>query len=229
MSKIFVNIDGVVYGPYTARQLMKHDLLPDVAVKDEGMNAWVPASSLNLNDLAKRELAEELAAVQPKPQEPDQSPRSQWSCQPQQPQQSARPLIGVHEVKAEPEAASSRAEISEPASQAPQTVFPPEIEFKANLNKGFTSKGGKLIITPEQLIFRPHAVNIGNRDESVYEIKDITGYNRGVLTFMHIYFRNAQRVKFVVWDKGGVIEALELRRQAYFKSRGIEVPQLIKQ
>lgn len=94
----------------------------------------------------------------------------------------------------------------------PATNFP-ELEFAANFNKGLNSQGGKLYITSTQLIFRPHSFNLGNLDEKVYEIKDITGYKKGFLTFFYIMFRNGSRIKLTVNDKSGVIQALEERRK----------------
>ena len=92
--------------------------------------------------------------------------------------------------------------------------FPDLIEHKANFNSGLNSIGGKIIITPTQLIFRAHAINFGNLNDRIYEIKDITGYKKGVLTFLYISFSNGKDIKLTVWNKDEIINQLEERRRA---------------
>ncbi len=92
--------------------------------------------------------------------------------------------------------------------------FPEFIEHKANFNTGWNSIGGKLIITPTQLIFRAHAFNFGDKSDRIFEIKDIVGYKKGFLTFLYISFRDGNTIKLTVWGKDELIRQLEERRQA---------------
>ena len=100
---------------------------------------------------------------------------------------------------------------------ANQSVFPDVIEHKANFNTGLVSIGGKLIVTPTQLIFRAHSFNIGDTSERVFEIKDIVGYKKGFLSFFYISFRDGNTIKLSVWGKDELIKQLEERRQSLIK------------
>lgn len=100
------------------------------------------------------------------------------------------------------------------ASQRPaQPSFPAFIEHKANFNVGMNSIGGKIVITPTQLIFRAHAFNFGDLSDRVFEIKDIIGYKKGFLSFLYISFRNGPDIKLTVWGKDEIINQLEARRR----------------
>ncbi len=92
--------------------------------------------------------------------------------------------------------------------------FPPEITFNANLQDGLNALGGKIIITPELLVFRPHALNFGDMSDRVFQIKDIVGYNKGFLTRFSVKLSNGMSIKFAVWQKQRIIDALEERRKA---------------
>ena len=100
-----------------------------------------------------------------------------------------------------------------PKAPVASSPFPEILQFKANLNEGMLSTGGNLVITPTQLIFRPHAINVGNRNHRVYEISEIVGYKKGMLTFMDILFRNGLTIKLTVWNKQKIIDELEARRK----------------
>lgn len=89
----------------------------------------------------------------------------------------------------------------------------PEIEYAANFNEGINSIGGKLIITSELLIFKAHKLNFGDLSERIFYIKDIVGYRKGMLTFLHISFADGRTIKLTVWNKQEVIDELEKRRR----------------
>ncbi len=91
-------------------------------------------------------------------------------------------------------------------------LFPAEISFFANYHIGIISQGGKLIITPTQLIFRPHSVNLGDLSDKVFNIKDVVDYRKGFLTFFYIRFSNGQEVKLNVWKKQRIIDEIEARK-----------------
>ncbi len=92
--------------------------------------------------------------------------------------------------------------------------FPAEITFAANFNETSNSLGGKLIITPQLLVFRPHSLNIGDLSDRIFDIRNITGYKKGFMTFLFIYFNNGQTISLSVWKKQQIIDELEIRRQS---------------
>ncbi len=92
--------------------------------------------------------------------------------------------------------------------------FPDQITFQANFNEGILSIGGKLVITPTQLIFKAHKVNIGDLSDRIFNIKDITGYRKSMLTFMYITFADGKEIKLTVWKKQTIINELEARKAA---------------
>lgn len=91
--------------------------------------------------------------------------------------------------------------------------FPCEIEYMANFNEGMNSIGCKLIITSDQLIFRVHSLNFGDLSNRVFNIKDIVGYRKGILSFMYISFVDGREIKLTVWKKQEIINELENRKQ----------------
>lgn len=99
------------------------------------------------------------------------------------------------------------------SNQRPQQ-FPAEISFPANFNDFGNSIGGKLIITPEYLVFRPHKLNFGDKSERVFELRTVSGYKKGFLTLLYIYFNNGHRICLTVWKKQQVIEEIEARKSA---------------
>lgn len=93
--------------------------------------------------------------------------------------------------------------------------FPEQITFMANFNEpSGNSLGGKLIITPQLLVFRPHSVNFGDLSDRVFDIRNITGYKKGFLTFLHIYFNDRPAICLSVWKKQQIIDELENRKRA---------------
>lgn len=94
-----------------------------------------------------------------------------------------------------------------------QHLFPEFVEHKANFNTGLNSIGGKIIITPTQLIFKAHSFNLGDLSDRIFEIKDIIGYKKGFLSFLYISFNDGKTIKLTVWGKDNIIHQLEERRQ----------------
>lgn len=93
------------------------------------------------------------------------------------------------------------------------TEFPNFIEHKANFNSGIISIGGKILITPTQLIFRAHSLNFGNLEDKIFEIRNFIGYKKGLLTFLTIFFSDGKKIKLTVWGKDEIINQLENRRR----------------
>ncbi len=98
------------------------------------------------------------------------------------------------------------------SSDSLRGLFPADLEYQANFNEGLLSIGGKIIITPEQLIFKAHSINIGDLSDRIFNIKDIIGYRKGLLTFMFIRFSDGREIKLTVWKKQEIIDELEKRK-----------------
>lgn len=99
-------------------------------------------------------------------------------------------------------------------SQGNSGQIPQSIEFKASLNEGLLSQGGKIIITPTQFIFHPFSFNIGDKKDRIFNIADITNYTREAIpTWLDIYFNNKCYL-FIVFSRERIILELEKRRWA---------------
>lgn len=68
--------------------------------------------------------------------------------------------------------------------------FPAEITYVANFNEGINFIGGKIVITPELLIFRSHSINFGELSDRIFNIKDIVGYRiRYIINCVYFFYR----------------------------------------
>lgn len=198
MKKFHIRMDEDIFGPYSAKEILALDLLPDIMVTEVSMDTWLPASQFDFESIAKQELLSRL--------------------------QSTPTNTETDSIQAKKEALKRRLQNSGnlyiPPKSVPTSVvendtsamFPPEVTFKANFNEGINSIGGKLIITPTQLIFKAHSLNFGDLSDRVFNITDICGYEKGILTFMYILFKDGRKIKLTVWDKQGIINELEARR-----------------
>lgn len=74
--------------------------------------------------------------------------------------------------------------------------------------------GGVLHITPSQIRFYPHDLNIGNVTNRAWEIRNVAGFKKGMLTFLYINFNDGSRIKLTVWKKNDIIREIEARRQS---------------
>lgn len=194
--KFHIRMDGDIFGPYSAKEILSLELLPDIMVTEVSMDSWLPASEFDFSDLAKKELLEKLQAT----------PTNE----------------NVSEIDIRKEELKKRLQnngnIAGPNTQfnVQENVyiqtFPQEITYNANLNEGLNSIGGKLIITPSQFVFHPHKVNFGDLSDRVFNISDIVGYEKGFLSFMYIKLKDGRKIKLTVWDKQGIINELEARR-----------------
>ena len=54
--KFYVQMEGVTYGPYSAKAIKELDLLDDILVTEESMNGqWLPASKFDFDDMIRKE------------------------------------------------------------------------------------------------------------------------------------------------------------------------------
>ena len=98
-------------------------------------------------------------------------------------------------------------------SDEPDGYFPSAIEYMANFNEGANAIGGKLIITPDQIIFKAHKFNFGNLSDRIFKIQDVSGYRKGILTYLYIKFNDGREIKLAVWKKQEIITEIENRRK----------------
>lgn len=189
-------MDGDVFGPYSAKEILSLDLLPDIMVTEVSMDAWLPASEFDFADLAKKELLEKLQTT------PTNENVSEIDIRKKELKKRLQNNGNI---------AESNAQFIVQENVHLQ-IFPQEITYSANFNEGLNSIGGKLIITPLQFIFHPHKINFGDLSDRIFNICDIVGYEKGILSFMYIKLKDGRKIKLTVWDKQGIINELEARR-----------------
>lgn len=196
-------MDGDVFGPYSAKGMMELDILPDLLVTENSIDTWKPASEFDFVALAKEEMLERLKNTAPKNETSPETIIMEKRAA------LKKRLSNANSNMHEPD------EVQECISK--DNLFPSQIEFNANFNEGINSIGGKIIITPTQLIFHAHKLNFGNLSDRIFEIRDICGYEKGVLSFMYIQFINGHKIKLTVWNKTKIINELEARRNQLIK------------
>lgn len=101
------------------------------------------------------------------------------------------------------------------------SIFPDFIERMASVPKFPIFSSGKLIITPTQLIFHPYSVNLGNTRDKIYEIKNIVGYEKGLLTYLYLYLSNGDKLTFTVYGRDEIISELEERRKYIMQNHNL--------
>lgn len=196
-------MDGDVFGPYSAKSMLELDVLPDIMVTEATIDTWQPAGNFDFAALAKQEVLERLKSSSNN----DSGSEASIVLQKRDALKARLKNNGNLNIAGK----------SQPEVMPPSISFPEVIEYKANFNDGMLAIGGKIIITPSQLIFRAHKVNIGDLRDRIYEIGQITGYEKGMLTYLYISFQNGERIKLNVWSKTEIIEQLEARRLALQK------------
>lgn len=104
-----------------------------------------------------------------------------------------------------------------------------DLSFQANYYFGsFMSgaQGGNLHIYDEVAVFRHNKINLGDKDDKVIPIRDISGYKKGILIWLTIFLNNGTDVKLAVWKKDEIVQALEVRRYAIYGKFGQQAPPL---
>lgn len=105
-------------------------------------------------------------------------------------------------------------------------VFP-EVSYAANHQiSSLNSQGGHIWITKNELYFKPHKFNVGDLSQRYIRIQDICGYSKGAFTALSILTKKGYEMKLAVWNKDEIINALESRRQAYYRSKNKSIPPL---
>ena len=103
----------------------------------------------------------------------------------------------------------------------------PELKYQANHKiSSMNAQGGHLWITKDEVVFKPHALNMGPLGKRYIRIQDVIGYKKGSLTNMSIFTKDGYEMAIVVWKKDEIIQAIESRRINYYKSQNMPVPSL---
>ena len=103
----------------------------------------------------------------------------------------------------------------------------PELKYQANHQvSALNAQGGHLWITKDEVVFKPHALNVGPLGKRYIRIQDVVGYKKGALTHMSIFTKSGYEMDIVVWKKDEIINEIEKRRVNHFQSQGLPVPSL---
>lgn len=191
-------MDDDVFGPYSAKGMMELELLPDIMVTEASIDTWKAAENFDFNALAKAQLLERIKAAPTNDNVEIEPTIEQKKAALKERLLSPLPIYAMDDKKSNIQMTANK--------------FPDKLEYKANFNEGINSIGGKIFITPTQLIFHPHSINFGDLSDRVFEISHISGYEKGILSFMYIIFLDGSRIKLTVWNKSEIISQLEARR-----------------
>lgn len=198
MCKFYIRMDDDVFGPYSAKGMMELELLPDIMVTEASIDTWKAAENFDFNALAKAQLLERIKAAPTNDNVEIEPTIEQKKAALKERLLSPLPIYAMDDKKSNIQMTANK--------------FPDKLEYKANFNEGINSIGGKIFITPTQLIFHPHSINFGDLSDRVFEISHISGYEKGILSFMYIIFLDGSRIKLTVWNKSEIISQLEARR-----------------
>ena len=198
MYKFYIRMDDDVFGPYSAKGMMELELLPDIMVTEASIDTWKAAENFDFNALAKAQLLERIKAAPTNDNVEIEPTIEQKKAALKERLLSPLPIYAMDDKKSNIQITANK--------------FPDKLEYKANFNEGINSIGGKIFITPTQLIFHPHSINFGDLSDRVFEISHISGYEKGILSFMYIIFLDGSRIKLTVWNKSEIISQLEARR-----------------
>lgn len=98
--------------------------------------------------------------------------------------------------------------------------FPNEISYTASLREGFNTLNGKLVIYPDKFSFVPQSVfNTGNLSPREWKIVDITGYVKGMITFLDIKMTDNKKIHLAIQWKRKIIKELEARRKYWLEKQ----------
>lgn len=94
----------------------------------------------------------------------------------------------------------------------------PELKYQANHQiSALNSQGGHLWITKEEVVFKPHSLNVGPMGKRYIRIQDIVGYKKGALTHMSIFTKSGYEMDIVVWKK--MKSSMKLKRDVSISSK----------
>lgn len=155
-------MDGDIFSPYSAKGKMKLDMLPDIMATEVSIDTWTIAENFDFANLAKQEVLERLKFA------PTNDVPEVMSTLEQKRKELKARLNNNGNL--------TFPVVKETSFNMPQSDFPERIEFMTTLNEDLNSIGGKIIITPTQLIFHSHSVNFEDLSERDFRISQISGY-----------------------------------------------------
>ena len=109
----------------------------------------------------------------------------------------------------------------------------PELKYPANFICGFWyTQGGHIWINKEEIYFKPHKLNLGDLSKKYIRIQNICGYEKPIFPFayINIHTNSGNKIELYVnaWERRKILNAIEERRKAYFLTRDLPIPELIK-
>lgn len=108
----------------------------------------------------------------------------------------------------------------------------PELTYIASLILNFNTQGGRIWINKEELYFKPHKLNFGDLSKKYIRIQNICGYEKYILPIggfaIHTNNGHIMELHVFLWQREKVLNAIEERRKAYFLTRDLPIPELIK-
>ena len=132
--------------------------------------------------------------------------------------------------KAEPAADNTHNEPMEdqlpPPSPNSKYPFTENISFVGGLGYGPAGKSGRFTLYNEEVLFRPFIVNFGSTQDRRFPIKDIIKYHHAMMGMASFKLKDGTIVRINLVKKNRFLQEVEARRQYYYTSRGLPVPEL---
>ncbi len=152
------------------------------------------------------------------------------SPSPTSPRKKAEPAPATTIEKAEPAADKADTEPMEdqlpPPSPYSKYPFTENISFVGGLGYGPAGKSGRYTLRNEEILFRPFIVNFGSTQDRIFPIKDIIKYHHAMMGMASFKLKDGTIVRINLVKKNRFLQEVEARRQYYYTSRGLPVPEL---
>ena len=108
----------------------------------------------------------------------------------------------------------------------------PELTYIAGTYLNYVSQIGRIWIGKEELYFKPIKLNLGDVSKRFVRIQNICGYEKRILPLgdfaIHTNNGHVMELNVFFWQRKEVLRAIEMRRKAYFQTRNLPIPKLIK-
>ncbi len=75
------------------------------------------------------------------------------------------------------------------------------------------SQGGKLLISKNEIFFRPHKINIGNLSDKYLKINEIASFGKPLFPLLlQIHAKNGKTMTFSTWSRNKIIQSITRRK-----------------
>jgi len=75
------------------------------------------------------------------------------------------------------------------------------------------SQGGKLLISKNEIFFRPHKINIGNLSDKYLKINEIASFGKPLFPMLlQIHAKNGKTMTFSTWSRNKIIQSITRRK-----------------